>query len=603
MYIPDETVEEVRSKNDIVDVVSSYVRLKRAGSNYQGLCPFHNEKSPSFSVSPSKQIYKCFGCGKSGNVVTFVMEYENMNFQDSIKLLADRAGVKLPEIKFSAEESALSKTKREIQEMYKEAAIYFHNVLKTPEGQIGYKYLKDRALSDQLIVRFGLGFSPTGGSNLYKTFKEKGYSDKAIKESQLFRFDEKNGARDMFWNRVMFPIMDINNKVIAFGGRVMGDAKPKYLNSNETLIFNKSNTLYGLNISRRTRRDFVILCEGYMDVIALHQAGFDNAIASLGTALTGQHAMEIKKLRDKKVYLSYDSDEAGVKAALRAIPILSSRGLITYVINMRPYKDPDEFIKALGADEYQKRIEEAVPGFDFRIRQLETHYNLKSGEETNEFYNEVAKICLEADDEFDRSNYIRHVEEMYSLEKNQFMKFVSRKASTFKPSEIKRDEDYETKAIKKQNEQALAEYSKERLECEKLVLTWSVSDSVYSQIFVKRVKVDDFQPGIPRTIAGKIYDKFKAGEKVIPASFSSYFENTEEQSLVADLFQAQLWEQMPEDIKIRDKAFADSIVKLVTFAVNSRSVVKAEDLKELIKLKSELPKMSSEILLDIERLR
>ena len=326
MYYSEDIVEEVRMKNDIVDVISGYVKLQKKGSSYFGLCPFHSEKSPSFSVSRDKQMYYCFGCGAGGNVFTFIMEYENYSFVEALKMLAERAGVELPEMEYSKEAKEKANLKNTLLEMNKLAARYFYSQLKGKNGEHAYRYLTDRGLTDTTITQFGLGYSNKYSDDLYKFLREKGYSDDLIRQAGLINTDEKHGIYDKFWNRVMFPIMDANNRVIGFGGRVMGDGKPKYLNSPETLIFDKSRNLYGLHRARTSRKPYFLICEGYMDVISLHQAGFTNAVASLGTALTAGHASLIKRYVSE-VYLTYDSDEAGTKAALRAVPILKEAGI------------------------------------------------------------------------------------------------------------------------------------------------------------------------------------------------------------------------------------------------------------------------------------
>ena len=358
MRYSDDLIEEVRMKNDIVDVISGYVKLTRKGSSYFGLCPFHNEKSPSFSVSPGKQMYYCFGCGAGGNVFTFLMEYENYTFVEALKFLAERAGIELPQIEYSKEAKEQADLKTRLLEINKQAAKFYYYQLHTSRGAQGLAYLKGRGLSDETIRKFGLGYSDRYGDLLYKYLKEKGYSDELLRQSGLFLADEVHGMQDKFWNRVIYPIMDVNSRVIGFGGRVMGDAKPKYLNSPETKIFDKSRNLYGLNAARSSRRKNLIICEGYMDVISMHQAGFTNAVASLGTALTSLQASLLKRYTDE-VLIIYDSDEAGVRAALRAIPLLKGVGLNTRVVNLRPYKDPDEFIKAEGAEAFEQRLAEA----------------------------------------------------------------------------------------------------------------------------------------------------------------------------------------------------------------------------------------------------
>ncbi|MGN0165188.1 MAG: DNA primase [Lachnospiraceae bacterium] len=560
MYYPDEIIEEVRQRSDIVDVIGSYIKLKRTGSNYQGLCPFHNEKTPSFSVNQPKQIYKCFGCGKAGNVITFVMEYENMSFPDALKLLADRAGVQLPKAEYSEEMQKTASLKASLHEIYKTAAIYYHSVLRSPQGSEGYAYLKSRQLSDETIVKFGLGYSPKSNSLLYRKLKDAGYKEDVLKASELFSYNETAGARDKFWNRVMFPIMDINNKVIAFGGRVMGDGIPKYLNSNETKIFEKSRNLYAMNIARRSRSGYLLLCEGYMDVIALHQAGFDNAVASLGTALTGLQANLMSRYT-KKVIITYDSDEAGTKAALRAIPILKGAGLTVKVLRMAPYKDPDEFIKALGRGEYQKRIDEAMSAFNFELSCMEKGFDLDNPEEKTRFFNEVAKKMLEFTDELERTNYCQAVAKHYNISYDEFRRLVNRMAVGIDVNNVtvmpERRQSPDGKNSKNGN------LNKDRLECERLIFTWSMEAQKYCDVMREYLDLDAFQEGIPRRVAELSYKQAEeSGGKLTPASLVSCFETVEEQMSVSDLFQTEIWEQM-EDDKSRDKAFAEAMGRIL----------------------------------------
>ena len=298
----EEQIEQVRSANDIVDVIGASVRLKRSGSGYVGLCPFHSEKSPSFSVNPARQMYKCFGCGVGGNVITFLMEYENYSFPEAMESLAERAGITLPKQEMTAKQKQEENLRSTLLEINAKAARYYYATLKSPKGKLGLEYLRGRQLSDETILRFGLGYAGQGGGELYRYLRHEGYDDRILRETGLFKMDER-GVYDKFWNRVMFPIMDVNNRVIGFGGRVMGDAKPKYLNSPETKLFDKSRNLFGLNYAKQGKRKKFILCEGYMDVIALHQAGFSGAVASLGTAFTEQQANLLRRYTDE-IYLT-----------------------------------------------------------------------------------------------------------------------------------------------------------------------------------------------------------------------------------------------------------------------------------------------------------
>ena len=321
MRYTEDIIEEVRARSDIVDVISQYVKLQKKGSSYFGLCPFHNEKSPSFSVNRDKQMYYCFGCGAGGDAYAFLMEYENYSFPEAVQHLAQQAGVELPVVEESREDRARRDHKSMLLGIQKQAAGYYHYQLKQDCGAQARAYLDSRRLTAETIHQFGLGYAEKTGAGLYRYLKGKGYSDELLRDSGLFQVDERRGMYDKFWNRVIFPITDVQNRVIGFGGRVMGDGKPKYLNSPETKIFDKGRNLYGLSRARSSRRRNIIICEGYMDVISMHQAGFTNAVASLGTALTTGHASLLKRYTEE-VLLIYDSDEAGVKAALRGIPLL-----------------------------------------------------------------------------------------------------------------------------------------------------------------------------------------------------------------------------------------------------------------------------------------
>ena len=355
MYYGEDIVEEVRQKTDIVDLVGQYVHLKKKGSSYFGLCPFHGEKTASFSVSPGKQIFYCFGCGKAGDSIRFLMEYENLSFVEALEELAERANVTLP--KEEKRDKGEEDLRYKILEINKQAALFYVKQLRSEKGKQGLAYCAKRKLSGESITHFGLGYAGKERDSLYQYCKSLGFKDRVLQESGLFSFKE-NGVYDKFFNRLIFPIMDLHNRVIGFGGRVMGDGEPKYLNSPETKLFDKSRNLFALNFSRKSRANYFILCEGYMDVISLHQWGFSEAVAALGTAFTEQQA-DLMKRFNSLIYLCFDSDGAGKKACKRAISILREKKLEGKVIRLSPYKDPDEFLKAEGKEAFEKRIEEA----------------------------------------------------------------------------------------------------------------------------------------------------------------------------------------------------------------------------------------------------
>lgn len=562
MYYSEELLEEVRMKNDIVDVISGYVRLNKKGSNYFGLCPFHNEKSPSFSVSPGKQMYYCFGCGAGGNVITFLMEYENYTFQEAFKALADRAGVALPRMEYSEEARKADNKRTRLLEVNKEAAKYFYYQLRSKPGAIGYQYLKNRELTEETMNRFGLGYSNKYANDLIQYLKSKGYSEEEIRDAGLCNVDEKHGMTDKFWNRVMFPIQDINHRVIGFGGRVMGDAKPKYLNSPETLIFDKSRNLYGLSFARTSRKGNIILCEGYMDVISMHQAGFNQAVASLGTAFTSGQANLLRRYTEE-VLLCYDSDGAGVTAALRAIGILKEAGLTGKVMNLEPYKDPDEFIKNLGAEEFQKRIDTAENSFFFEIRMLSREFDLRDPEGKTKFHRAIARKLCDFTEEVERENYIEAVAEKYNIGFENLRKLVNSygaQTGLVKPAERPKS------GVQKKNtpEEGVKK-------TQKLLLTWLVDEpKLYGQI-KKYISPSDFTEELYVKVAERLFADLEKGS-LNPAAIISMFEDEEEQREAASLFHTKLVRM--ETRQEREKAFHDIVyaVKRNSYERDSKSL-------------------------------
>ena len=581
MFYPEDIVEEVRTKNDIVDIVSGYVKLQKKGSNYFGLCPFHNEKSPSFSVSPSKQMYYCFGCGAGGNAITFLMEYENYSFPEALQVLADRAGVELPKEEMTKEARAQADLRATLLEINKLAANYFYYQLKQPQGKLGYDYLTGRKLSDATILHFGLGFANKTSDDLYRYLKSKGYKDEILKETGLVSIEER-GTHDKFWNRVMFPIMDVNNRVIGFGGRVMGDGAPKYLNSPETRLFDKSRNLYGLNYARSSRKKYMLICEGYMDVIAMHQAGFTNAVASLGTAFTSQHAMLIKRYTDQ-VILTYDSDGAGVKAALRAIPILKEVGISCKVLNMKPYKDPDEFIKNMGAEAFQERIDQAQNSFLFEIEVLKRDYNLEDPEQKTNFYNAVARKLLEFPEALERDNYTQAVAREQFIPYQELKQLVSRLSSRIVPGaeQTQPREEFSPRERKKEKEDGTRQ-------SQRLLLTWLIEDPKLFDKIEGIITPDDFREDLYHQVAQMVFDGHTRGD-VNPAGILNHFINDEEQyKEVAALFNASLKESLNNEEQ--KKAFSETVIKVRKHSLDeaSRNASDIETLQKIIQAQSAL---------------
>lgn len=554
MYYPQEVIEEVRARNDIVDVISGYVRLQKKGASHFGLCPFHNEKSPSFSVSQSKQMYYCFGCGAGGNVITFLQQYENATFQEAVKMLADRAGIRLPEPEYSEEARRKEDHRARLLAVNKEAAKYFYYQLRAKQGEYGLSYLRNRQLSDETIHRFGLGFANKTSDDLSKYLKDKGFPEDLIREAGLSTFDERYGLHDKFWNRVIFPIQDINHRVIGFGGRVMGDGTPKYLNSPETPVFDKSKNLYGLNFARSSRKNQFILCEGYMDVITMHQAGFTQAVASLGTAFTEGQAALLKRYAEE-VLLAYDSDGAGVKAALRAIGILREAGLTGRVLSFAPYKDPDECIKAEGAEAFERRLSEAENSFFFEIRILSGGFDLKDPAGKTKFHREIAKKLCNFSEEAERANYMEAIADKYHIGHENLRKLVNAAAAQtglIRPVERPKSGLQQKKTPENNAKKA-----------QSLLLTWLVDRPELYPKIKRYISPEDFTEELYQKVAERLFAELEEG-RADPAGIVDYFSGEEQQREVAALFHADIG-------KLEKKSDAERALHDVICAVKRNS--------------------------------
>ncbi len=586
MFYADELVEEIRSRSDIVSIIGSYIRLQKKGSNHMGLCPFHNEKTPSFSVSASKQMYHCFGCGVGGNVFTFIMEYENYTFVEALRFLAERAGINLPEQEYSEEAKKQADFKSRLLEVNKEAAKYFYYQLRSSRGKGAHDYLVDRGLTEETIKQFGLGYANRYSDDLYQYLKGLGYEDEFLKQSGLVSFDERRGGYDKFWDRVIFPIMDANHRVIGFGGRIMGKAGPevpKYLNSPETRLFDKSRNLYALNFARTSRASSLLICEGYMDVIALHQAGFTNAVASLGTAFTIFHANLLKRYTNE-VILTFDSDGAGIQAALRAIPILKEAGLSIKIISMKPYKDPDEFIKALGAEEFKKRIDEAKNSFFFEIEVLQNGFDLNDPEQKTRFFHETARKLLGFTEELERNFYIDAVAKTYQIDVELLRRLVNRFGSQLVSGIEAKEARREAGRFRKGPEDGITK-------SQKLMLTWLIEDSSLFDKVKGILAPEDFTEGIYTEVARLVFEEYATRKEVKPAKIINCFTSKEEQSEVAALFSAGIQGEMNE--AGMQKALYDTILRLKENSLDKQSMKAIEEndtalLQRIIMQKAEL---------------
>lgn len=496
MLFTDEFINEVKEKNDIVEVISEYTSLKRSGANYMGLCPFHSEKTPSFSVSSDKQLYYCFGCGAGGTVINFIQNIEGLDFVETVKHLALRAGMGVPEN--TAEETEESRLKKKIYEMNKIAGRAYFNLLNSEKGKIALGYLRNRGLSDSTITKFGLGYSPDSWDFMYKTLKSKGYSDEDTVKSGLCRRSERGRIFDFFKNRVMFPVMDVRGNVIAFGGRDMtGKSMSKYLNTGDTPVFKKRENLFNLNNAKNKKEDYIILAEGYMDVISLYQAGFKNAVASLGTSLAPEHSRLIKRYTEK-VIISYDSDAAGKNAALRAASILKKDGIKIKILRMKDAKDPDELIKKFGPEAYKYAIETALSGVEYDLENAYPQGGFSDEEEKVEYIKKAAEILKFIKSEIELEVYINKVASQTGLSPDKVKAYVNERKKAQKFIK-KRSFEKNVKIIKRTPEESLIRIIAE--------------NPSYFHLIKDKIKAEDFQDELNRKLFSKFYSLYENGVK------------------------------------------------------------------------------------------
>ncbi|MBO5955353.1 MAG: DNA primase [Clostridia bacterium] len=521
-------IDEVVQKNDIVDVISRYTTLKRVGNRFQALCPLHNDKkTPSFSVSPDKQLFFCFGCNAGGTVINFVMAKENLDFMEAVKLLAERTGIPVPDYRSATERNRaaqLHEKKKRMYEMNAEAARFFFNNLIAPENKKALDYLKMRKLSNATIKNFGLGYAPDSWSQLIDFMKKKGYAEEELIEGGLAVRRDNGTCFDKFRDRVMFPILDLRGNVIAFGGRILTDKEgaPKYLNSPETLVFKKKDNLFAMNIAKNSKAGQFLLMEGYMDVISLHQNGFDNAVASLGTAFTPQQAEIIKRYADKAV-LCYDSDEAGQKATHRAGEILREADIKTKVLKMNEGKDPDEYIKAKGAEMFQLLLDKAESFVEYKIHCIEKQYNLEDTVEKIEFIEQIAKIFANITNDVEREIYIKKIARETDVSPDSIEVRVRELSRKLNRSRATKEQNRE-KRLFEERTGGRSDLEKMRVyNAEKLLLNLICEKEIFKQVR-DRLSADDFSEGMHRRLAEIIFETLSKGDKVNPVTVISLFD-------------------------------------------------------------------------------
>lgn len=587
MYYPEELLREIREKNDIVDVISRYVSLTRKGRNYFGLCPFHGEKTPSFSVNATDQFYHCFGCGAGGNVFTFLQNMENISFVEAVQQLADQVHIKLPEAELSPREKARIARREKMYSANRDAArFYYVQLVKSPYGAAAREYLNSRQVREDYLKKFGLGYAPISRNTLASYLVGKGYEPELLREACLIGTDETR-VYDRFFNRVMFPIFDVRGRVIAFGGRVLGKGEPKYLNSSDTELFNKRKNLYAMNLAKKSRRKQALMVEGYMDVFSLHQAGFDNAVASLGTALTAEQALLLKRYFDE-VCLVYDSDAAGTSAARRAIPILEQAGLRVRVLRVPGAKDPDEFIRTNGAEAFEKLIEGALDPVAFELSISDTSTVDGQVQTMKTMRERLVRIT----DDAERELHIRDVAQRLQISPETLARQVEEARRTQGAEEyarakrqVIRKNDKGEDGLQRAQRQLLALMMKYPASRESLFKYISPED--FPEKVPSEAGSDDLKENIFHSAAQYIFDKHQ--QEFVAADLISLAEDPEQQRQLASLGT----ESLPEEKEELEKLAAETIrlIRTVSLDVQLRTVTEVEMLQEIVRQKKQLEKI------------
>ena len=505
----EELIDEIRNSNDIVDIISQYVILKRSGRNFFGLCPFHKEKTPSFSVSPDKQIFHCFGCGAGGNVIHFISKIENVDFKESLEILADRAGIKLPTLENNVDSKRLE-LKEKVYEINKLVAMYYHETLYKPQAKPAQEYVKKRKLDNKALKEFCIGYAENANV-LYKLLKEKGFTEEEILASDLV-IKKGNNYVDRFKNRLIFPIQDIRNRFIAFGGRVLDNSLPKYINSPENIVYSKARNLYGLNVAKNTKTRKLIIVEGYMDTVSLHQRGIDNVVASCGTALTEAQGRLLRKYAEK-VIISYDSDSAGQAATLRGLEILNNLGCDIRILQMEGAKDPDEYVIKYGNGRFNDLVENAISLVEFKIKVLKKGLNIENINDKIKFMNEIAKILGGVDNKIEQEIYIDKISSDYNISKEAIYAQINKNEySNNKGAKILESSSIRKPTIKRQEKEINPELEKR----ENIIISLLIDggEEVYNKI-KDIINPNDFKSEANQKIMRRLYEEFEKGNSNI----------------------------------------------------------------------------------------
>ena len=501
-------IEEIKANIDIVEVVSQYVSLKRKGRNYFGLCPFHNEKSPSFSVSETKQIFHCFGCGAGGDVIGFLKKIENIEFKDAVEMLAERANITLPKIETTKEEQKMAMLKEKVYQINEIAAQYFHENLYKPTAKPAQEYVKKRRLDNNTLKKFQIGYSGNF-DELYRELRKRGFNDEEIFESKLVLMSKNGTPNDAFKKRLMFPIKDVKDRVIAFGGRALDDSKPKYINSPDTICYNKGRNLYALNIAKKTEKDFIIMVEGYMDAVSLHQRGIDNAVASLGTALTEKQGRLLKRYKSK-IIIGYDADGAGQSATMRGLEILQSIGYDIRILQLEGAKDPDEFIIKYGSGKFNLYVQNAISLVEFKVKNLQKTLDINQVNDKIKFLNEVSNILSKVENDIEKEVYIDKISEQYNISKEAIYAQLNKLAYANSAGAKILERQVAPKPVetKSKIEESNKNSAKENLI---ILLLINEGENVYQKIKDK-ISPDDFKDERNKKIVKVLYEELEKGD-------------------------------------------------------------------------------------------
>ena len=546
MRYSEELIDDIKNSNDIVDIISQYVTLKRSGRNFFGVCPFHREKTPSFSVSPDKQIFHCFGCGAGGNVIHFISKIENVDFKESLEILAERAGITLPTIDNSFD-SKKQQLKEKVYEINKEAAIYYHETLYKEISKPAQEYVKKRKLDNRTLKDYTIGYAPNN-SNLYKYLKGKGFTDEEILASDLVN-KVGNNFVDRFRNRLIFPIQDVRNRYIAFGGRVLDNSLPKYINSPENIVYSKARNLYGLNVAKKSKLEKLIIVEGYMDVVSLHQRGIENVVASCGTALTESQGRLLRKYAEK-IIISYDSDGAGQAATMRGLEILSNLGCDIRILQMEGAKDPDEYVIKYGNGRFNNLVDKAISLVEFKVKVLKKDLNLDNVNDKIKFLNEIAKLLSTVDNRMEQEVYIDTISREYNISKEAIYAEINKLSYSKNQGKKILESNYKKNNIVKKKETLPENLVKRESMIIGILLNGKLQ--VYEQI-KDILSPEDFRKDENKEIMKKLYEEFEKGNSNINNILEIFNENEEIISILTGL--------MADDYEIKDdkKAIEDLI--------------------------------------------